>query len=807
MNSRPDDREYPRPGRVQYPAGMTRGGPTARISRHLFRQILAFAALLLCAVLALAWWGLIRALDTQAWARADGSARRLAAELDRETYGVDRLGHVLRDWWTLGVYSLDAPERLETVVLPALQAQASVSSVNFCRADGTSVLLLRGPAGWDARWLVPGPGGSRMRWTRHASGGGRTAVEPWRRTDYDPRSRDWYRIVEGGTASRWSPEAYRFMTTRDPGITLSVPVRDGDRLLGVIGLDLMLDDLTARAWLAQATPGTLVMVADERGRALVLPHLPAYGTRELRFRDFLRPVGPDLLPELAALLSDLGTLPEGGRRAITEAGNREYYGLARPYRGPAGLAWVLAVAIPEDEIMAGSRRAGLAVLSFAVLGFAVIAWRARAISRRFGRPLDRLARATSGEPAGPEGPGPREPAAEASVWEPKAVQEALRLADRAVEVQVALREQLLNSQRREIVGTLAGGVAHDVNNQLTVILGELEQCIETLGPEHPLAPELAVARDAARRCGENTRALLSLARPPAGSAKGPVDLNRLLREVATLAGRVLGGRIGVALELDPSLPAVEGIAAQLEQVAVNLVVNARDAMPEGGRLTLRTARDGEPGWARLEVADTGVGMTPEVQARIFEPYFTTKAPGQGTGLGLSMAFGIVRSHGGRVEVASRPGAGTTFTVRLPLAAGSAPARAEAAPPAVARLDGLRILVAEDDGIQRAALEQLLRRAGAAVVAAEDGGTAAELWKLRGPFDAVITDLRMPHADGLDLYRTVRAASAGVPVLVVSGTSLEQLGPALERDRRLAALAKPYQGDDVLRALGRLLGRA
>ncbi len=781
---------------------MTGGGTTARISRHLFRQILGLAALLLCAVLALAWWGLVRALDTQAWARADESARRLAVELDRETFGVDRLGQVLQDWWLRGVYSLDAPEALQAVVLPALERQSPVSSVNFCRADGTSVLLLRGSGSWDGRWLVPGPGGSRLRWTRRAAGGGRPVVEPWQPTSYDPRSRDWYRIAERGPGARWSPEAYRFMTTKDPGITLSIPVRDGDRLLGVIGLDLLLDDLTARAWLAQATPGTLVLVADERGRALILPHLPVYGAAEARFRDFLKPVGPDLLPELAALLADLGTLPEGGRRATTRAGGREYYGLARPYRGPSGLAWVLAVAIPEDEIMAGSRRAGLAVLSFAVLGFAVIAWRARAISRRFGGPLDHLARATGGE-----GPGPGGPAAEAGVWEPRAVQEALQLANRAVEVQVALREQLRNSQRRETVGTLAGGVAHDVNNQLTVILGELEQCLEALGPGHPLAPELAVARDAARRCGESTRALLSLARPPAASASGPLDLNRLVRDVATLAGRVLGGRIAVALALDPALPAVEGIAAQLEQVVVNLVINARDAMPRGGRLTLRTARGAEAGWARLEVADTGVGMTPEIQARIFEPYFTTKAPGHGTGLGLPMAFGIVQSHGGRVEVASQPGTGTTFTIHLPLAAGRAAAGPEEAPPAAARLDGLRILVAEDDEVLRGVLEQTLRRAGATVTAVPDGRTATALWSARGPFDAVVTDLHMPHADGVDLYRAVRAASAEVPVLVVSGTSLERLGPEVARDRRLATLAKPYRGDDLLRALGALLGGA
>lgn len=768
-----------------------------RISRHLFREILVFAGVLLALVLVLAWWGLRRALDEQAWARADEAAARLSLELDRDTQQVSRLGGTLRDWWLGGAYDLADPRRLEALALPLLERQTFVSSVNFCAADGTSVLLLRSGGAWSTRQILRGPDGARQRWVRRRVGSGAPlAVEAWTPTTYDPRARDWYLLVAGAPSPRWSPEAYRLMTTRDPGLTLSFPVRDGDRLLGVVAVDVLLDDLTGKAWEVQPTPGTRVAIADRGGRALILPRRPRYEAREARFEDFLRPIGHAFLPELAELMSGLEGLPDGGRHVRTRADGEDHYALVKPFRGPSDLAWYLLVAIPEDEILGKSRAKGLGVLAFALLGFAGLSWRAWRIAQRFGEPLDRLAR--SAERPARAAPGDGE------VWEPVALQDALRLADRAVDERVALREQLRSSQRRETIGTLAGGVAHDVNNQLTVALGQLEPCIEELGPGHPIVPELALARDALLRCAETTKALLAYSRSAAPSVAAPVDLNRLLRSVAALIGRVLGGRVALELELAPGLPAVEGVRVQLEQVVVNLAINARDAMPEGGTLTLRTAA-AEDGSVRLSVSDTGIGMTPEVKARIFEPYFTTKGEGRGTGLGLSMVYGIVRSHGGRVEVESAPGAGTTFTVSLPsTSAPVAPEPPAAAAPSADRLRGKRVLVVDDEPALRKVLEDQLARAGATVTATGDGAEAAEAWRTRGPFDAVVTDLRMPRATGLDLYRVVRAAAPAIPFLLMSGHGIEEASQALAGDRHAGALAKPWDGAALLGALQRLV---
>ena len=774
-----------------------------RISRYLFRDIVTVAGLLLAAVLLLAWWALGRALDSQAWARAEEATARLTVELDRELRDVDRLGNALRDWWSAGAYDLASPERLETLALPVLARQRFVSSVNFCRTDGASVLLLRAEGAWHTRSIIPGDGGKRQRWTRRSTDGAAPVTEPWSATDYDPRKRDWYRLVADGAAERWSPDAYRFMTTGDPGLTLSLPVLVGGHWQGAIALDVMLDDLTSRVWAAQPTPGTQVVIADERGRTLILPCRSPYQDRAARSRDFLRPLAADLLPELGGLVSHLDAVPAEGRRVKIPTSLGEAYGLVKPYRGPSGLTWYLVVAIPEAEIMGGSRDQGLGILALALLGFAFLAWRARVIARRFGQPLDSLAGSARSLGA-PPGAARADPGAE-PVWEAVALQDALSLASRAAEEQLALREQLRSSQRREIVGQLAGGVVHDVNNQLTVALAQIDTALEELGKDHPIAAELDLARQALLGGGEVNKALLSLARSAPPVSPRAVDLTQLCGGVARLIGRVLGGRVDLRLDLRPDLPPVHGVPAQLEQAVLNLVINARDAMPAGGILTIRTA-PGPEGQVRLSVSDTGTGMSPEVAARVFEPYFTTKPAGQGTGLGLAMVYGIVRSHGGRVAMESAEGVGTSFNVDLPAFRGVASTEPQPASHQRAiELVGKRLLIADDEPVVLQSLRDRLTRAGATVEAAKDGAEAVALWKAGGPFEAVVSDFEMPGATGLELYRLVRSSSIETAFLLVSRVSLEQADPELRLDPRAATLAKPYQSAELLQTVARLLG--
>ncbi|MFO0585369.1 MAG: sensor histidine kinase [Anaeromyxobacter sp.] len=633
---------------------------SARFRRSLFTEVLAGAGLLLAAVAALGWFITRGALERQAWQRGREAAAHLTGELDRELDAVVRLGETLEAWWRAGDLDVDAPGQLERLVLPLLARQGFVSSVNFCRADGTSVLLLRTGDAWSRRVIREGPEGHVAAWRRRE--GLREIDEPWAPTTYDPRTRDWYTRVADTGGPRWSPEAYRFMTTQDPGITFSIPVHDGGTLAGVIALDVMLDDLTGRAWSAQPTPRTRVTIGDASGRALILPRLPEYLSREARFRDFLAPLGPTLSRELAALPGGLAAVDGPVEVASTTAGE-PFYVLARPYQGPAGLDWRLAVAIPEADIQRGARARGAGVAALAALGLALLAWRARAIAERFGRPLDRLAAA------------PVPAAASSAAGTARPPPDAARLTDLFLEEHEALQARLRDGQRRETVGTLASGVAHDVNNQLTIVLAQLSLALDELPPGHPLAPELEMAREAVVRGAESARALVSYARPTRGAAPVPVDLGVLLRDAKVLLSGALPRNVRLVLEVEPGLPAVPGHASQLEQVVVNLAMNARDAMPRGGTLLIRAAID-DAAWLRLEVRDEGLGMTPEVIARVFEPWFTTKSEGHGSGLGLPMVQRIVRDHGGSVSLESAVGQGTRITIRLP-----------AAPPPVARGGG------------------------------------------------------------------------------------------------------------------------
>lgn len=773
------------------------------ITRHLFTEILAIAGVVLGAVLLLAWWSLGRALDAQAWAQSRASMTHLAREMDRELQAVHGMGQILKSWWLDQGVTPEDPERLEGHVLPLLARQTFVSSINFCTPEGTSVLLLRTEGAWHLRELRQDGPEPRLRWRRRGPDGKVREQEPWAPTLYDPRKRDWYALVQGRMEDAWSPEAYRFMTTRDPGLTLSIPVRREGRLLGVIALDVMLDDLTEKAWRVQPTAGTRVLVTDAAGRALILPKVAPYEHREARFQAFLQPIGPTRAAEFAPLAQNLDALPASGRRSRLQAANGGFYGAVSPYFGPSGLRWNLFVAIPEREIFGASHTKALGVLAFALAGFGLLAWRAWVVSRRFGAPLDSLAQASVPDPPSMAGPqDQRDP----RTWETRALRDALRMADRAVEEQTTLREQLRSSQRRETIGTLASGAAHDVNNQLTVVLGQLELCADSLGPGHPATKQLDQARKATQRCAEVTRALLTYSRAVRMDPPGPVDPGALVQGLAAFLGRVLGGRITLEVDLAPNLPAIQGQAVQLEQVVLNLALNARDAMPEGGTLTLRACPGDAPGWVRLDVADTGIGMSPEVRARIFEPYFTTKAPGKGTGLGLVMAYGIIRSHGGRLEVASAPGQGSTFTLHLPVApeASTAPSQSSGPQRNFMDLAGKRILVVDDEPDLRNMLQALLAKTGAQAEVAEDGEAGWKAWQARGPFDLVVSDLRMPKATGMDLYRNLRSVNPTVPFLLASGFGLDEATELLARDPKAAGLGKPFRGPDLLAAIAKLL---
>jgi PAS domain S-box-containing protein len=384
--------------------------------------------------------------------------------------------------------------------------------------------------------------------------------------------------------------------------------------------------------------------------------------------------------------------------------------------------------------------------------------------------------------------------------------------------QKRLQEQLLQAQKMEGIGRLAGGIAHDFNNLLSVILGYTELIQMDLTDESPIASSLKNIQSAATRAATLTKQLLAFARRQASDPK-VIDLNELIRGIGDLLKPLLGEHIDlrVATSASPSLVKID--PNQMEQVIVNLAVNARDAMPSGGSLLLSTdniALEGGriqenvgviPGeYVRLSVSDTGHGMTQAVIGRIFEPFFTTKERGKGTGLGLATCYGIVRQNGGYIWPYSEPGIGTTFKVFLPQAhEGPAPSLTPA-PAATAARGSATVLVVEDEELVRQLVVGALRNSGYTVLEAEDGTAGLDAAaRFSGPIHLLLTDLIMPRMGGEELAERLGKERPEMRIAFVSGYSedMATLKGLLPPDTPL--FEKPIAPSDLLARIAVMLG--
>jgi PAS domain S-box-containing protein len=385
---------------------------------------------------------------------------------------------------------------------------------------------------------------------------------------------------------------------------------------------------------------------------------------------------------------------------------------------------------------------------------------------------------------------------------------------RDVTEQKALEQQLRHAQQMEAIGRLAGGLAHDFNNLLLAVQANA-QLAERESDETKRRQYFEHVRIATRRGADLTRQLLMLSRPQPVH-RVPLDLNQLTAELVKLMTRLLPENISIEFDAGPDLDPIEGDRSQIEQVILNLCLNARDALPNGGRLKIQTrnvlavALDGAlvatdaTRRVRLSVSDTGVGMTPEVQARAFEPFFTTKEPGRGTGLGLATVYAIVQKHGGTINVESEPDAGTAFRLDFPRGSRSAPAGAQLSQGAV---DGgcETLLVAEDEELVRNALVAILEGAGYRVLVAEDGEQAVERFIAHaGEVALAVLDVVMPRLAGPDAADRILALKPVLPVLFTTGYSDLEQTCRLDRTRALV-LHKPYQSEDILRLVREQLG--
>jgi PAS domain S-box-containing protein len=344
-----------------------------------------------------------------------------------------------------------------------------------------------------------------------------------------------------------------------------------------------------------------------------------------------------------------------------------------------------------------------------------------------------------------------------------------------------LEHQYLQAQKMEAVGLLAGGVAHDFNNLLTVITGYGALLLEGLGPGDPNRELVAEITRAGDQAAALTRQLLAFSRKAVLTPR-PLDLNAVVHDTEKMLRRLLGEDVRLATQLYPALGLVHADPGHVQQVLFNLAVNARDAMPTGGRLTIETQNvyldeaycqahaEVRPGpYVMLAVSDTGCGMTPDVQSRAFEPFFTTKEPGKGTGLGLATVHGIVRQSGGHVWVSSEPGAGTTFKVYLPRADRPAqPGRSYQGTSPAPRGNETILLVEDDEGV-RGLLCRILQDSGYNVRAAAGGREALRLCEREaGPVHLLVTDVVMPEMGGRALAEQLLRLHPGLKVLYVSG---------------------------------------
>jgi two-component system cell cycle sensor histidine kinase/response regulator CckA len=391
---------------------------------------------------------------------------------------------------------------------------------------------------------------------------------------------------------------------------------------------------------------------------------------------------------------------------------------------------------------------------------------------------------------------------------------------RSQKERIVLEEQLYQSQKMEAVGRLAGGVAHDMNNILTAIMGSVEALGMEMEKAGTAAQDIQNILNACRKGSNLTRNLLGFARK-GKYQKEYVSLNDAARRVHELLKHTISKKVVIETSLDTELDLVEGDSSQLESALMNICINASDAMDGEGRLSISTENvvlDGitegtasglKPGnYVKLKVSDTGAGMDRETQARAFEPFFTTKPKGEGTGLGLSMVYGVVTNHGGTVTIGSEPGIGTEVMILLPkLERRSRPSQQERVRKTPSSIPGRGcVLLVDDEKVALNSTYRLLEKMGYKVFLAGNGVEALKIFKdNKKHIDVVLLDLIMPQMDGPETFEELKKVDSNVRVLLVSGYSMDDKVEELLKKGAAGFLKKPFDGMELSTALKRALG--
>jgi signal transduction histidine kinase len=620
------------------------------IRRLLLRNSLVLLIAGVGGLLAVSWWSLRVAMVDQGATQARASLQNMDQELLARLEQAENLCASLTSLWERGVLSPGRDQTTPSVLLSLLQRESLIPVVMLLNEEGDGVLADRRTGPWSVSLLHREGSRTEVREGNISPQGRWYPISAPYWVDADYRQRPWYLKAASDPKPAWT-SAYRFQRLHALGVSYPKAVRKDGRLIGVVDVDLLLDDLSQLIWNTRPTMGTTAALTDETGRTLVLPRGVEFSTTEQRDRAFLQPLSASFLPQLYAASTQ-------EKPSLVRVDGERYFTDRHIVEGPLGVRWQLQLAIPYQDLLGATEKRLSIGLGIALGIVGAMAWWMWSLTRRLADPLinltGQLDALRKGEVIDPPHSG---------VLELDRLGGALRTASQELIEKRGLENTLRQTQRIELMGTMAAGIAHDANNQLTAIRGQIEMALLHLKKGLPIKEVLERAEEATMHAGDIMQALFRFARGEHATKVQPVDVKELIERVAELLRHSRAHAVRIECVLGHDIPKVLANPVQLEQVLLNLGLNGIDAMPKGGVLALHAQHIG--GQVCLQVRDSGTGMSQDVMNHLFQAFFTTKEAGKGTGLGLAMVQSIAKAHGGRIEVETSPGRGSTFSIWLP----------------------------------------------------------------------------------------------------------------------------------------------
>jgi signal transduction histidine kinase/ActR/RegA family two-component response regulator len=765
-----------------------------------------------------------------------------------------------------GRYSAQDGESRRLLLAPVLFSLPQVDSMMAVDQTGGGLLVLRytesvrrGAFLQSVADTLPNPDPDRLQYvtrdfrpldwgetTRFAlwDDAGRKLVNQWvlPLPGYDTRQRPWYKTAmavlrdrtlseaqaAGSSLVGWT-EPYTLFISKAPGISGVVAARDPSGNVQIVTYNLPLGDIARFTMSVQPSRRGMMFVMTDDEKLIGPPRVGESEGKNFAALSSLQPVAKAGFPSVAAAVAKWHEdhLGRSERFRLTLNGETWWAGFTPFEIGSQHRLWI-GMLLPESDLIPGARQHEWLIAAVGMLAVLAAALLALRIARWFSEPLAELAsqsrRIASLDLT--ESAPVRSHLTELDLLSVTLgrMRDALRkhiddLRD-AAKRQRVLEGQLREAQKLEAVGLLAGGIAHDFNNLLQVIGGNASLALDSGHEDRNREGALDAIIHAVRQASQLTRQLLAVGRRQA-LHREQLELNSLVATHLSMVRRLLPENIHIDTRAAPEPVVMVADKGQLEQVLLNLSLNARDAMPAGGQLSIAletldldaaTAKQlcQQPAghFVRVTVSDTGHGMTSEALERIFEPFFSTKPHDKGSGLGLAVVYGIIRQHGGHISARSEPGRGTQFMVLLPCeASGQTPnAETASAQPASERRGPVaaRILLAEDNEAVRRVAQRVLAHLGAHVVAAVDGQQAVDLFAANpGQFDLLFLDVMMPGLSGFEVATRCRSLRPEIPVLFASGYAAESLVTPGEGTISDTILRKPYD-PETLRAAVRML---